>query len=185
MSKISPLYSAVVDLFDTHHSTVTKHHKTGNKIHIWAHLDTYNRNYASELKATLTEYFKQLLGFFTSANVQIVENEGNNFKIVVQVPKDHLTKLGTIEPDELNVAKAEVTDLVKSATTEMIADNITFRVNGSSRHVRVYSVPNELAGQYILKIYELFSAKGWTVSKVSSFSEGHTHSNIHFFYKKV
>lgn len=185
MSKISPLYTAVIDLLDTHHASVIKHHKTGNKVLFWIHHNAYNRNFSSEIKATLTDFFKQVIGFFTAANVKIEENEGNNYKITVTIPKDHLEKLKTLQPDENNADKAVISSMLQNVTTGLFGPDVVFKVNGSSRHVRVYSIPNASAGDYITKVFNLFSENGWNMTKVSSFAEGHEFANIHFFYKKA
>ena len=182
-NKISPLYTNLIDYLDTYNASVYKHHKTGNVIHLWVKQTKFNYDFDRDIKKAVYDYFKDIIGFFLPGNVKIDNMTQGNHRLTVTIPKGHEAKLLTVSEDELKDQKVEVTDIMRSVTSATF-DNVTYRINCSSRHIRVYSIPVEHIATYIQDMYQLFSSKGWLVYRFEEFNDGGDMKNIHFFYKR-
>lgn len=183
-SQLTPLYTNLIDILATQNGTVYKHHKTGNKISIWVRQDKFNINFPDNIKRIVYEYFKDLIGFFLTANVTVQDMTDHNYKLVIQIPKGHEDKLASIPVDDDKLEdKLEISKLVTSSTVDQFAD-VTHRINSSSRHIRIYSIPSDLIGDYVKNILELFDSKGWSVHRMAEFDAENGLKNIHFFYKQ-
>lgn len=181
--KISPLYANVIDYLQVYGVNVYKHHKTDNIIHFWIRPERFYYEMPADIKTAVYEYFKSLVNFFLTGNVAIQMLENNNMKVSVRVPKTHIDKL-FIQPTGVDTDKEEITNLVKSISVNRFSD-VEFKVNGSNRHIRVYSIPTEHIADYVKEVFEAFSSKGWTAYRINDFTADPGLKNIHFFYKKV
>jgi len=183
--KISPLYANLIDYLDTYNASVYKHHKTDNKIYIWVKQTIFNYNFASDVKTATYTYFKDLIGFFLPSNVKIETMPEGNYKLTIIIPKGHEAKLLTVSNDEeVLLQKMVITDIMRGATTEKF-DHVTYKINSSSRHIRVYDIKGEEVAAYIIEMHRLFLEHGWLVTQIKEFNSNENITNIHFFYKKA
>lgn len=184
-AKISPLYTNLIDFLDTYNASVYKHHRTGNKIYIWVKQTKFNYNFSTDVKTATYTYFKDLIGFFLPSNVKIETMPEGNYKLTIMIPKGHESKLLTVATDEeVLVQKQIVTDIMRGATTEKFSC-VTYKINSSSRHIRVYDIKGEEVADYITEMHHLFLEHGWLVTQIKEFNSTENYTNIHFFYKKA
>lgn len=184
-AKISSLYTNLIDFLDTYNASVYKHHRTGNKIYIWVKQTKFNYNFSTDVKNATYSYFKDLIGFFLPSNVKMENMPDGNYKLTIMIPKGHEAKLVPSDTDEEVLAqKIVINDIMRGATTEQF-NKVTYKINSSSKHIRVYDIKGDDVAAYITEMHYLFLKHGWLVTQIKEFNGTTDYTNIHFFYKKA
>lgn len=184
-AKISSLYTNLIDFLDTYNASVYKHHRTGNKIYIWVKQTKFNYNFSADVKNATYSYFKDLIGFFLPSNVKMENMPDGNYKLTIMIPKGHEAKLVPSDTDEEVLAqKIVINDIMRGATTEQF-NKVTYKINSSSKHIRVYDIKGDDVAAYITEMHYSFLKHGWLVTQIKEFNSTTDYTNIHFFYKKA